>query len=94
MPLWDAATGRTILTYQTGPTLADYVYAVAWSPDGKHLVTTPSDHTLQVWDSVTGRLILTYQGHTDGVYAVAWSPDGKYIASASLDGMVRVWNAP
>jgi serine/threonine protein kinase len=70
------------------------VFAVAWSPDGRHIVSGSNDNTAQVWDAATGRSVLTYKGHSNTVLAVAWSPDGNRIASASADSTVQVWNAP
>src|SRR6266702_1446958 len=57
------------------------VFAVAWSPDGRHIASAGEDQTVQIWDATTGRTILTYRGHSDIVTTVAWSPDGKRIAS-------------
>ena len=31
------------------------VYSVAYSPDGKHIVTGSEDSTVKVWDSQTGK---------------------------------------
>ncbi len=70
-----------------------YVDAVAWSPDGKHIVSSSNDKTAQVWNALDGTLLFTYSGHANAVTAVAWSPDGTRIASASSDNTVQVWNA-
>jgi WD40 repeat protein len=67
--------------------------AVAYSPDGKRIVTSSSDNTAKVWDAGTGREILTLPGHTHFVYRVAYSPDGKRIATGSWDKTAKVWDA-
>jgi WD40 repeat protein len=72
---------------------ADRVNAVAWSPDGAHIVSAGDDKTVQVWEAITGDHLFTYTGHADRVNAVAWSPDSKLIASASSDSTVQVWEA-
>lgn len=72
---------------------ADRVRAVAWSPNGTHIVSAGEDNTAQVWEAVTGEHLFTYTGHTDRVNAVAWSPNGRLIASAGDDKAVRVWDA-
>jgi eukaryotic-like serine/threonine-protein kinase len=69
------------------------VLSVAFSPDGKRIVSGSGDKTLKVWDAKTTREILALKGHTDFVWSVAYSPDGKRIASGSSDKTVKVWDA-
>ena len=59
------------------------VTSVAFSPDGKRLVSASADQTVKVWDAATGSETLTLKGHTGGVFSVAFSPDGKRLASAA-----------
>ncbi|HEY7417515.1 MAG TPA: serine/threonine-protein kinase, partial [Ktedonobacteraceae bacterium] len=87
--IWDATTGKTILTYRVH---AISVTAVAWSPDSKHIVSGSDNGTIQIWDAVTGETILTYLNVGYDVNAIAWSPDGAYIVSGSTDGVARVWD--
>ena len=90
MRVWDAATGQEVLTLQ-GHT--DRVCSVAFSPDGRRIVSGSDDKTVKVWDAVTGQEILTLQGHTGGVHRVAFSPDGRRIVSGGLDGTAKVWDS-
>jgi WD40 repeat protein len=46
--LWDAATGEEFVRL---PGHADYVYSLAFSPDGKTLVSSSGDTTLRLWDT-------------------------------------------
>ncbi|KAJ7159010.1 quinon protein alcohol dehydrogenase-like superfamily [Mycena crocata] len=72
----------------------DYVRAVAFSPDGKCIVSGSDDKTLRRWDAENGEPVGTsLKGHTDYVSSVAFSPDGKRIASGSKDCSVRIWDA-
>ena len=56
---------------------------MAFSPDGKRIVTGSGDQTVKVWDADTGQEVLTLKGHTAQVTSVAFSPDGKRIVSGS-----------
>lgn len=69
------------------------VWSVAWSPNGRQLVSGSSDKTAQVWNAADGNQLYTYTGHTDTIYGVAWSPNSRRVASASYDGTVQVWDA-
>jgi WD40 repeat protein len=69
------------------------ISAIAFSPDGKYLVSASEDSTLKLWDPNTGAELRTLRGHSNIVTAIALSADGSEIASASLDHTLRVWNA-
>ena len=69
------------------------VRSVAYSPDGKRIVSGSYDKTVKVWDAATGQDLLSLKGHTGGVSSVAYSPDGKRIVSGSYDKTVKVWDA-
>ena len=69
-----------------------YVTAVAWSPDGTHILTASKDRAARVWDAITGDNTLTFTlTRTIWVSAVAWSPDGHHILTVLGDHTVRVW---
>ncbi|MGB9632483.1 MAG: WD40 repeat domain-containing serine/threonine protein kinase [Chloroflexaceae bacterium] len=70
-----------------------FVHGVAWSPDGRMLVSCGADRTVRVWRAADGTPLACLEGHTDRVLSVAWSPDGELIASASADRSVRLWRA-
>jgi WD40 repeat protein len=70
----------------------DTVYSVAFSPDGKSVVSGGLDGTVVLWDVARGKEIARMT-HEDWVYSVAFSPDGAYVLSAG-NLMVCVWEVP
>ena len=73
------------------------VRSVAFSPDGKSLLTAGHDKTLKIFAVGSApsslRFVRSLSGHAHWVLAGAWSPDGTRIVSASEDATVRVWDA-
>ncbi len=67
------------------------VSSVAFSPDGKTVLTGSADNTAKLWD-LSGRVIQTFKGHTDQVHSVAFSPDGKTVLTGSFDKTARLWD--
>src|SRR5262249_40154802 len=66
---------------------------MAFSPDGKQLVTGGPEYTAKIWDVETGVVLHTLSGHNGDVYTVAFSPDGRWVASAGEDSRVKVWDS-
>jgi hypothetical protein len=68
------------------------VLAVAWSPDGKFIVTGGEDQLVILWDAQTGAELRHFQGHTALVSSVAFSPDGRQVLTGSGDNTARLWD--
>ena len=69
------------------------VWAVAFSPDGKAVLTGGGDQTARLWDAATGRPLGLPMTHQGAVHAVAFSPDGKTVLTGGEDGTARLWDA-
>lgn len=75
------------------PTGHHEVSSVAFSPDGKYILSAGSmKNSLQLWDSATGKEIRTFTGDTDAIYSAAVSPDGKYVLSGSANQTMKLWD--
>lgn len=97
--LWDTASGK-LLRQLKGHKAA--VLAVAFSPDGRVLVTCsggtiphskfdPLDDSIRFWDVATGKQLHVMESKHGVVTSVAWSRDGRLVTSASAGGPLQVW---
>ncbi len=72
------------------------VSSLAWSADGKWLVSGSSDRTAKRWNAEKGELVRTFHNANRDfapVTALAHAPDGKTVAVATADKIVRLHDA-
>lgn len=70
------------------------VKGLAFSPDGRALVSVDRDRGVYMWNVASRKLWRALQGHSGGVACCAFDPDGHSFVSAGLDGTVSVWDLP
>src|SRR5205807_33988 len=86
--VWVTASGKAVF-----PTPLQHdgsVFSMAFSPDGKVLLTGCWDGTACLWDVATGHRLRALE-HAKAVCAVAFSPDGKTVLTGCADGGARFW---
>ncbi|KAG2757632.1 WD40 repeat-like protein [Suillus brevipes Sb2] len=87
--IWDAKTGKLVATLE-GHT--DLVRCLAWTKDGKTLISASVDSSIRTWNTTKWKQTAVLDEHTDVVRAIAISPNDRILASASDDKTARLWN--
>jgi WD40 repeat protein len=75
--------------------LESKITSLAISPDGRRVIVSLDNGTLQLLDLINGTLIgQPFEKHFEysRVTSVAFSPDGKTIISGSSDGQITLWS--
>ena len=70
----------------------DDVNSVAFSPDGKQLVSGSDDNSIKLWEIGSGTCTSTLEGHGRRVLSVAFSPNGDQLATGSRGRDIKIWD--
>ena len=83
--------GTLFVTYQQPGSKVD---GLAWSPDGRRIVSFGLGKA-QVWVPSSGSVLYDYnvKGFTTIITALTWSPDSTRVATAGSDKAVQIWDA-
>src|SRR5262249_32959223 len=70
----------------------DSVGGLAFSKDGRTLLTQTHNKGVRLWEVATGLQRLVLRASRDDAWSLALAPDGLAIASGAWDGSVRLWD--
>jgi WD40 repeat protein len=75
------------------------IKSVAFTPDGKRLISAGDDKVIRVWDWQTGKTVRTIRGQVgpgdEGkIYTMALSPNGRWLAVGGYikDNVIRIFD--
>jgi WD40 repeat protein len=86
--------------------IGDAVWALAFAPDGRYLVTgssvtltqsgNPTDEAraIRVFEVSSGKMLVQFGKQVGGTRSIAISPDGKALASLGWDDTIDLWALP
>lgn len=86
---WDIHTGQCFNVLRGH---ADWIHAIAFTPDGKYLASASTDQTARIWEVATGKCLHILQGHASHVWSVAFSPNSHLLATSSDDQTIKLWD--
>jgi WD40 repeat protein/Tfp pilus assembly protein PilF len=91
--LWSASSGQQVQVLESAPDSGQPspVRQLAFSPDGRTLVSVGLDRQITRWDLAAGRLLSTVPDIRPGAVSAAFSPDGESLAVGGVDGVIRVY---
>src|SRR5205823_8306626 len=86
------ATGQLLFTLGEA---TDWLYALAWSSDGKRLASGGVDKSIRVYqvNGEEGKLLHSVFAHEAPVLKLAFSKDGKTLFSIGQDQVAKSWDA-
>jgi WD40 repeat protein len=91
--LWDLISGKEVRRFDGHES---YVSCLAFSRDGRLLVSGGTDKHICLWDVKSRREINKWKAHDVCVNSIAFSPDGKRILSGgqdqNSDNSICLWN--
>ncbi|MDM8559827.1 hypothetical protein [Candidatus Parabeggiatoa sp. HSG14] len=68
-----------------------HINHIAFSPDGKMIVTAANSGNVRLWNASNGQLIHSLTEHEDSVSQAVFSPDSQMLATSS-SWVIHLWN--
>lgn len=89
LQMFDMASGKN--TWSERVTDNGSSTQIAFSPDGKYLVTGDVNRVPRVWDLATKKIMSKLIGHQNSIRSVDFAPNSKFILSGGNDYMIKMW---
>ena len=89
--IWDAQR-KSLFTELKENSQQKEVRGLAFSPDGKYLVSGGFDNKVKIYDVMNNFNLTEELEHNDKVVSVKWHPDLPIIISTSADKTARLWS--
>ncbi len=90
--IFDSFTGRLLRTMQGDSIIST---GMAYSRDGRHLITVGINGVIKVWETSTGKVSTRFPGDPAGlprVVHVGYSPDRRLLAMTDRAGGLRIYS--
>jgi WD40 repeat protein/tetratricopeptide (TPR) repeat protein len=100
--MWDVASGKELWFrahseseyhgHKTGFIDSAAVETVAFSPDGRWVISSGHGKVARLWDAQSGELVRMFVGHSDDINVAVFSQDGSQVVTGGSDGKVIIWD--
>lgn len=87
--IWGVDSGRELRTIDNSKI---GMHSLAWSPDGRLLVSGDEDHCIRFWEIATGSKRAEISGHQGAVTALRFISSRRRLISGSADTTALVWD--
>ena len=86
--LWEAETGKRLKTLEGHEQLCR---GLAFTPDGKRLLSGSDDRSLILWDVATGENLAHFPNQEQGIESIAINPSGVSFATLNRAGLLQIY---
>jgi serine/threonine protein kinase/WD40 repeat protein len=87
--IWHAETQKSLRSLKGH---SDELTHVAYSPDGRQLISASRDQTVRLWDPELGKELAVLRGHESAVILADFLQDGSQAISIDVTGKVVLWD--
>jgi len=92
-PLWGNAGQAQEVPFIELKGHTSSIGSVAFSFDGKKIITSSADCTARIWDAESGKELKRFRVCGAMINSTAISPDGKKVVAGSVDDIAHIWDA-